>query len=128
ISHSSKDDAFVRQLQRALDDQRESVWIDSRALRPGGLLEPDIKKGIEDATAFAVVVSPDALQSKWVDKEVRHALKGQKKRGREKVPVIPLSLDGTKLGPLEKVFGTEPTYIPVSSAPGGAEAAVHPIL
>ena len=43
-------------------------------------------------------------------------------------PVIPLSLDGTRLGVLEEFFGTEPTYIPVRSAAGGVEAAVHPLL
>ncbi len=115
ISHSSQDDAFVRELQRALGDQGVSVWIDSRNLLPGGRLAPDITKAIDEASAFAVVVSPSALQSKWVDKEVRYAIKVQKQRGREKFPVIPLSLDGTRLGALEKVFGTEPTYIPVSS-------------
>ena len=59
----------------------------------------------------------DALQFDGVYKEVRHAIKVQKQRGRDKFPVIPLSTDGTKLGALEKVFGTEPTYILVSGAP-----------
>ncbi len=40
-----------------------------------------------------------------------YALDVQKQRGRDKFPVIPLSLDGTRLGVLEDVFGTEPTYI-----------------
>jgi TIR domain len=127
VSHSSKDDAFVGELQRALGDQGVRAWIDSRDLLPGGLLAPDIKKAIDGARAFAIVVSPDALQSRWVGKEIGYALEIQKKRGRGKFPVIPLSLDGTKLGVLEELFRTEPTYIPVSSAAGGAEAAVHPI-
>jgi len=127
ISHSSQDDAFVRELQRALGDQGVSVWIDSRDLLPGGRLAPDIKKAIDEAVAFAVVVSPAALQSKWVGTEIREAIKVQKKRKGE-FPIIPLSLDGTRLGVLEQVFGTELTYIPASSAAGGAEAAVHPIL
>lgn len=33
ISHSSKDDAFVRDLQQALGDLGQDVWIDSRELR-----------------------------------------------------------------------------------------------
>jgi hypothetical protein len=32
ISHSTPDDAFVRELQRTLGDQGVSVWIDSRDL------------------------------------------------------------------------------------------------
>jgi len=100
ISHSTEDDAFVRDLQRALGDHGVSVWIDSRELLPGGLLAPDITKAIENAEAFAVVVSPAALQSSWVGKELRCALELQKQRGRETFPVIPLSLNGTNPGVL----------------------------
>jgi tetratricopeptide (TPR) repeat protein len=128
ISHSTKDDAFARELQQALSYHGVVVWIDSRDLLPGGLLAPDIRKAIDEAAAFAVVVSRAALQSRWVGKEISYAMELQKERGRENFPVIPLSLDGTRLGVLEQVFGTEPTYIAVSSGAGGAEAAVHPIL
>jgi TIR domain len=120
ISHSSQDDAFVRGLQQVLGDLRQDVWIDSRELHGGSLLWPEIQKAIEEASAYAVVVSTDALQSKWVGKELRHALDVQKQRGKDKFPVVPLSLDGTKLGVLEEFFGEEPVYISVSSAAGGS--------
>lgn len=68
------------------------------------------------------------LQSKWVGMELRHALEVQKQRGKDKFPVIPLSLDDTKLGVLEEFFGEEPVYIPVSSSAGGVEAAMNAIL
>jgi tetratricopeptide (TPR) repeat protein len=74
------------------------------------------------------VVSTDALQPKWVGKELRHALEVQKQRGKDKFPVIPLSLNGTKLGVLEEFFGEEPIYIPVNSAAGGIDAALNAIL
>jgi tetratricopeptide (TPR) repeat protein len=128
ISHSSQDDGFVRELAAALADQGQEVWIDSRQLRGGDPLWLEIQRGIEAAAAFAVVVSPDALQSKWVGQELRHALKVQKKRGKDKYPVIPLSLDGTKLGVLEEFFGEEPVYVPVSSDAGGVEAGLDAIL
>src|SRR5687768_6454009 len=105
ISHSSEDDAFVRDLRAALADHGQGGWIDSRELRGGDPLWPDISKAIDDASAYAVVVSPDALQSRWVGKELRHALKIREQRGKDEsgkyeFPVIPLSLDGTKLGVL----------------------------
>ena len=128
ISHSSKDDAFVRELRRTLADLKQEVWIDSRELRGGDPLWTAIQKGIEEASAYAIVVSTDSLQSKWVGKELRHALDVQKQRGRDRFPVFALSLDGTKLGVLEELFGHEPLYIPVSSAAGGVEAAMNPIL
>lgn len=128
ISHSSKDDAFVRDLRTILADHGQDGWIDSRELRGGDPLWTEIQKAIEAASAYAVVVSPDALQSKWVGKELRHALAVRDDRGKDKFPVIPLSLNGTKLGVLEEFFGEEPTYISVSSNAGGVEAAMNAVL
>jgi len=128
ISHSSEDDAFVRDLREALADQGQEGWIDSRELRGGDPLWSVIEEAIGAAMGFAAVVSPDGLQSKWLGKELRHALKLREERGKEAFPVFALSLDGTKLGVLEEFFGEEPLYIPVSSQAGGVEAAIGPIL
>ncbi len=128
LSHSSADDGFVRELRAALADLGQEVWIDSRQLRGGDPLESEIQAAIEAAAGLAVLVSPASLQSRWVGKELRHGLKVQTERGRAAFPVIPLSLNGTRLGVLEDFFAEEPTYIPVSSAPGGATAALDAIL
>jgi tetratricopeptide (TPR) repeat protein len=127
LSHSSADDGFVRELRAALADLGQEVWIDSRQLRGGDPLESEIQAAIEAAAGLAVLVSPESLQSRWVGKELRHGLKLQAERGRAAFPVIPLSLNGTRLGVLEDFFDEEPTYISVSSAPGGATAAIHDI-
>jgi hypothetical protein len=128
LSHSSADDGFVRELRQALADLGEEVWIDSRHLRGGDPLESEIQAAIAAAAGLAVLVSPAALQSEWVGKELVHGLKVQAERGRDVFPVIPLSLNGTRLGVLQALFMEEPTYISVSSAPGGATAALHDIL
>jgi hypothetical protein len=128
ISHSSQDDEFVGALRQALAEHGEDGWIDSRELRGGDRLWPEIKAAIQNAGAFAVVVSPDAFQSDWVGEELAHALKVQKKRGGDDYPVIPLSLDGTKLGVLKTLFKDEPLLIQVSGDAGGIETAVHEIL
>ncbi|MBL8052289.1 MAG: tetratricopeptide repeat protein [Nitrospira sp.] len=128
ISHSSKDDAFVRELCVVLANHGQPGWIDSRELRGGDPFWPEIQSAIDEATAFVVVVSVDALQSKWVGMELIHALEVRKQRGKGMFQVIPLSLNGTKLGMFEQFFGEEPIYIPISSAAGGVEAAIHPIL
>jgi tetratricopeptide (TPR) repeat protein len=128
ISHSSQDDGFVRDLRQTLADHGQDGWIDSRELRGGDPLWLEIQNAIENASAYAVVVSSDGLQSKWVGKELRHALKIRDERGKDKFPVIPLSLNGTKLGVLEEFFGEEPLYIPVTSDAGGIEAAMNAIL
>lgn len=128
ISHSSADDDFVRRLRQRLEEHGVRAWTDSRELLPGGLLEPDIKIAIENSSAFAVVVSPNSLQSTWVGKELRFSLEVQHRRGNDRYAVIPLSLDGTKLGALESFFDGEPIYISVSSATGGVDAAIHSLL
>jgi tetratricopeptide (TPR) repeat protein len=128
LSHSSADDGFVRELRAALADLGQEVWIDSRQLRGGDPLESAIQAAIEAAAGLAVLVSPAALQSEWVGKELVHGLKVQAERGRDDFPVIPLSLNGTRLGVLQALFKEEPTYLSVSSAPGGATAALHDIL
>jgi|APTNR8051073442_1049403.scaffolds.fasta_scaffold02115_4 tetratricopeptide (TPR) repeat protein len=135
ISHSSRDDAFVRELRAALADHGQPGWIDSRELRGGDPLWSEIKQAIDGASAYAVVISTDARQSKWVGKELRRALAVQKQRGKDdggkhRFPVIPLSLDGTQLGVLETFFDEEPIYIPVSSDAGDAAgiAAVMDVI
>ncbi|MDX1999925.1 MAG: tetratricopeptide repeat protein [Thermoanaerobaculia bacterium] len=128
ISHSTADDGFVRELRWALADLQQDAWIDSRELRAGDPLWPEIQKAIEEAAAVAVVVSPHSLQARWVGKELGYALELQQTRGRRAFPVFLLSLDGTKLGVLEEFFESEPLYISVSSAAGGVEAALNPIL
>jgi len=128
ISHSSKDDAFVRDLRAALADLGQEGWIDSRELRGGDPLLTEIQKAIDESSAYAVVVSTDALQSKWVGKELRYALKIQEQRGKDKFPVIPISLNETKLGILEEEFAEEPIYIAVNSQAGGVEAVMDKLL
>jgi tetratricopeptide (TPR) repeat protein len=128
LSHSSADDGFVRELRAALADLGQEVWVDSRQLRGGDPLESEIQAAIEAAAGLAVLVSPAALQSEWVGKELVHGLKVQAERGRDDFPVIPLSLNGTRLGVLQALFKEEPIYISVSSAPGYATAALDAIL
>jgi hypothetical protein len=49
VSHASADDTFVAGLRRALEELGIPVWVDSRALRGGSRLKPEIKAAIEGA-------------------------------------------------------------------------------
>lgn len=128
LSHSSADDGFVRELREAVADLGQEVWIDSRQLMGGDPLWSAIQAAIEAAAGLAVLVSPKAFESDWVARELKHGLKVQAERGLAAFPVILLALDGTKPGSLAGYFDETPAYIPVSSAPGGATAAIHEIL
>ena len=118
----------MRDLRAALADHGHEAWIAPRELQGGDLLWSELQRAIDEASAFAVVVSPAALQSTWVGKELRYALDIQKQRGKDNFPVIPLSLNGTNLGDLEEFFSEQPLYIPVSNDAGGIEAAMIAIL
>jgi tetratricopeptide (TPR) repeat protein len=128
VSHSTSDDAVVRALQQALGDFGQDMWLDSRELCGGDLLWSDIQRAIEAAAAYLVLVSPSGLQSSWVGKELRYALAVQRQRGKDAYPVVPLSLDGTKLGVLEGYFDEVPLYISIGSGAGGVHSAVDAIL
>jgi len=126
-----------------------------RKLRGGDPLGPSIRTAIDTAAGFAVLVSPKALESKWVLAELRHAIQVQRARRGAKAPgwlerltagfvkrrapdrplpapdpypIVPLALDGTRLGALEAELGYEPIYIRLDGRPGGIESALNAIL
>src|SRR5262245_650734 len=80
ISHASADDAFVAELRQALEGQGLTVWVDSRKLRGGAKLLPEIKEAIHTARQVLVVLSPKTINSPWVRKEIKEALAVEKKR------------------------------------------------
>ena len=59
ISHASADDAFVKQLREALESHHHPVWVDSRNLRGGSVLNREIEQAIESARHVIVVLSRD---------------------------------------------------------------------
>jgi hypothetical protein len=49
ISHASADDATVKALRELLEQHKIPVWVDSRNLRGGNKLAPEIAQAIESA-------------------------------------------------------------------------------
>ncbi len=127
VSHSSKDDELVKALGKSLAIQGFETWIDSRRLKGGDELEPEIKEAIEQARAFIVVLSLNAFNSPWILKEVKYALKVKKEQG-EDYPVIPLLLEGVEPGALKWCFEEEPVGIKVQLGPGGISEAMPQLL
>src|ERR1017187_9487563 len=84
ISHSYKDDAMVRELRQALSDLGIETWAVSERLSGGDLLAPVIQEEIGKADYFLVLVTFNALNSAWVQREVAHA----KSLGKRVVPLM----------------------------------------
>src|SRR4051812_9184346 len=96
ISHASADDAFVTELRTALEGHNLPVWVDSRNLRGGAKLQPEIERAIADARQVIAVLSLQTVNSPWVRKEINHALKVEQTRKADHYRIIPLLLPGMK--------------------------------
>ena len=112
ISHASADDALVKQLREALEAYQQPVWVDSRNLRGGSVLNREIEQAIESARHVIVVLSPSTLSSRCVRREIEKALDVEKRRRADGYRVIPLLLPGLTPGALENWFDDEPHAIP----------------
>ncbi|HMX41094.1 MAG TPA: toll/interleukin-1 receptor domain-containing protein [Saprospiraceae bacterium] len=53
LSHSSKDDHFVKALRQALEMSGASAWADSRELLPGDVLQGEIQSAISRCDIFS---------------------------------------------------------------------------
>jgi hypothetical protein len=129
ISHASVDDDFVRELREALEVHRLPVWIDSRQLRGGSKLAPEITQAIEAARHVLVVLSPNTVNSPWVRQEIKQALEVEKRRKAEGYRVIPLLLPGISERALALWFDDEePVAVKVQLGPGSLSEAMPAIL
>src|SRR5689334_5679191 len=128
ISHSNKDDAFVRELRLALAGLHTPVWVDSYNLRGGNTLAPEIAQAIEQARQVLVVLSPRTINSSWVRREIAHAMEVQKSRQPDGYRVIPLLLPGIETTALEYWFKEELVAVPVQPTVAGLSVALPAIL
>jgi hypothetical protein len=66
ISHATADDGFARDLRLALEGLGHAVWVDSRNLRGGEVLDEEIENAIRNASSFIAVLSKETVNSPWV--------------------------------------------------------------
>ena len=72
ISHSSKQKAFALELVERLG--RDFCIIDCYNFEPAYKTLDEIYRKIDESTVFVLLLSHDSLCSKWVEKEIKHAL------------------------------------------------------
>ncbi|MGI8815207.1 MAG: toll/interleukin-1 receptor domain-containing protein, partial [Pseudonocardia sp.] len=127
ISHASADDGFVAQLRQRLERHGVPVWVDSRNLRGGDQLAPEIEAAIEAASHVLVVLSPDTVNSPWVRCEVDKGLEVQRARA-DGYRVVPLLLPGVTPQALGLWFPEVPVGVAGEVGPGGLSAALPGVL
>jgi hypothetical protein len=73
VSHSSQGDARCRQLRQCLLSElvkrSHEVFLDEDDLSPGDLWRPKIYRALAECNSAVLLLSPDALKSKWVHTE-----------------------------------------------------------
>src|SRR5258707_2125800 len=92
ISHTHKDDDFgirlVEDLRRVIGDN-SAVWYDSQGgLKGGDVWWPKIAKEIKQRSIFIVIFSPDAVNSRWVEKEIDVAWKDHVEEGTKFISIM----------------------------------------
>ncbi len=97
ISHSSRDNDFgtklVQDLRHTLGDD-DAVWYDSYGGLHGGMSWWNtIKQELRTRDTFIVILSPDAIESKWVNDEVDIAWYLHNTEGKRIIPVLYRSCD-----------------------------------
>jgi len=97
VSYSSKDLPFVKRLAGDLRDKGVNVWLDQWEIRVGDSILQKIEEGIRAHDHFAVVLSPEAVASTWVRRELE-AVVMQQHAGR-RVAVLPILYRPCELPP-----------------------------
>jgi len=91
ISHSSNDKAVARKLVADLRTLGHEPWLDEYAIRVGDSIPDRIEEGLQNADFVAVLLSPAAVQSGWVDREWKAKYWSEVSAGR--VMVLPVLLE-----------------------------------
>lgn len=74
ISYTKADKRFAHRLAKNLRELGFPVWLDAWEMRIGGSIVEGIEEGIDQSAWMVTVLSPSALQSEWVLKELRTGL------------------------------------------------------
>jgi len=102
LSHASIDKPFVEKLAKDLNALGISVWYDKYEIKPGETILLKIEEGIQSSDYLGLVISKEAMESKWVLTEITSAWQKQVEKGYFVVPIyyrdceIPLFLQGIK--------------------------------
>ena len=98
LSHTSKNDPFVRDLRLKME-QRGYTVVEDSAFRSGDNLSDSVRTAIDRSGHLVAVVSAKAV---WVKRELRYAQEIAKKRPGFRV--IPLRLPGASSKELRAIF------------------------
>jgi len=89
LSYAGADREFAKRLVADLERQGIRVWFPDREIAVGDSLPKRIGDAMNSSQWVAVILSPDALNSKWLQTELKLALREESRRDRPLIlPVL----------------------------------------
>jgi|GEM_PF-1200212 len=88
ISYSRSDAEFVADVDRTLRRSGIRTWRDVDRMQPGNPISGTISTEVAKSHAVAVVLSPEALASDWVRREIEEALDLHRRGEIEILPIL----------------------------------------
>lgn len=88
LSHSAKDRRFLKRLAAVLRSHGLSVWFSEHGVRGAAQWHDEIGAALARCDWMIVILSPAAIASRWVKREVTHAIEEPRFDGR----IIPLRI------------------------------------
>ncbi len=92
VSYARENAAHAKRVQRYLQGQGWSVWVDEDGIRGAARWAGEIEQAIREAAAVVVLLSHHAAASEWVDRELVAATE-------QGVPIVVVELEHTPLAP-----------------------------
>ena len=85
ISHSSEDkETLIEPIVSDLENCYINVWLDKRKIVPGDNLRKSIfRDGLDKADVALIFFTEKSLKSSWVDREIKHVLREEAKKGND---------------------------------------------
>lgn len=105
VSHSSEDkDLYIEPIVSDLENCYINVWIDKRKIIPGDNLRKSIfRDGLDKADIALLFFTKQSLESSWVDREIKHVLREESKKG-----------NNFDLNKIISIFDSQDTYNKIS--------------
>ena len=87
ISYADSDEELARQVIDVLEEEGLDVWDEQREILPGDNWAAKVDEALQESQAMIVLLTPNALSSNHVMREIEYAL-GEKRYRDRLIPVI----------------------------------------
>jgi acyl carrier protein len=93
ISYATEDESFAVRLANDLQRLGAQTWLAQQSIRPGESWVSAIERGLRGSSHMAVVLTPAAAASPWVQKEIEVAISRERSGQMELIPLNVQSCD-----------------------------------